>query len=95
MSIATLVWLSTFLFVFCEFGERVSEAFEESYDVIGQLDWYAFPMNLQKMLHIIIISVQEPVTLKSFGNIPCAREQAKRVFNGGFSFYTALRKLKD
>lgn len=83
-SIAALFWTFAFLFMICEFGERVSAGFYESYEIICELQWYS--TNIQRMLHIVMISVQEPCILRGFGNIPCAREQAKKVKRNEFFF---------
>lgn len=68
-----------FVFVCCEFGEKLSNAFDEIDSVIKQFDWYKFPVKLGKMLPMLIASAQEPAKLSVFGSISCAREDFKNV----------------
>lgn len=79
-------------FVPCELGERVSAAYIEVCDVICKLDWYAFPCEMQKLLPFIMVNAQQPVTLKCFGSISCAREVFKRV-SIHIDFQTFVDKL--
>lgn len=79
VSVASVFWSFAYIFLVCDFGERVSAGFGESYAVLCTFDWYLYPIDIQRMLHIIMISVQSPVVFRSFGNIPCTREQAKKV----------------
>lgn len=66
-------------FSFCEIGERVSGAFIEICYGIDELNWYTLPIELQRILPIIMINAQEPVYLECFGSILCARDTFKRV----------------
>lgn len=47
--------------------------------MIEGLDWYRFPIKLQKMLPIILIDAQQLVALDCFGSITCSREVFKQV----------------
>lgn len=63
----------------CELGHGMNDAFEEIYFTIEQFDWYLFPVEIKRVLPIIIASAQQPVTLECFGNIACTREVFKNV----------------
>lgn len=65
--------------VFCEIGQRATNAFSEINDVIGQFDWYLFPDELKKILPIIIRFAQQPVDIKFFGSISSSRYVFKSV----------------
>lgn len=91
MSIAALIWTFAYIFMCCELGDRVSAGFDESYETICQVEWYAYPTNIQRMLHMIMINVQKPVVLRSFGNIPCVREQVKKVRLIGIYYFECLK----
>lgn len=67
------------VFVCCEFGHRLSKSFDKIDLDIGRLHWYKFPVQLWKMLPILMVGTQEPVTLRVFGSIFCAREDFKNV----------------
>lgn len=68
-----------FVFVCCEFGHKLSYAFEEIDHVITQLDWYKFPLQLEKLLPILVVCAQQPADLRVFGSVSCAREDFKTV----------------
>lgn len=67
-------WSFAFTLFFCEFGQRVTNEFEKLNDMIDELDWYTFPIEIQRMLPIIMIAAQEPVVIRGYGNIACVRE---------------------
>lgn len=65
--------------VICEFGQRMSDAFEAIEYTIDQFDWYLFPIEFKRMLPIIIANAQQPVKLECFGSISCSREVFRKV----------------
>lgn len=74
-----LFWAVAFVFICCEFGERVTDAFIRINDAIDQLNWYLFPTTLWKILPTIIIAVQDSVGLQCVGSISCSRSVFKKV----------------
>lgn len=68
------------VFVACDFGQRISDAFDENYDVICQYKWYLFSDQMKQLLPILLINVQEPVELQFFGTFSCSRETFKMVW---------------
>lgn len=61
-------------------GQQMSNAFEEINVTFGQFDWHLFPIDVQKLLPIILVNVQRPVHLSYFGSVLCAsRETFKKV----------------
>ena len=72
-------WGTIIVFAACELGQRFSNAFIEIDDLIGQHDWYLFPIDIQQMLPTVIINVQEAIEVKFFGSVACCREQFKKV----------------
>lgn len=67
------------LFISCELSQRVENAFDEIGDDIDQLHWYLLPQELQQTLPMVIVVVQQPVSLECFGTISCNRDVFKRV----------------
>ena len=67
------------IFLACELGQRISNAFEEIENVTGQCDWYLFPDEVKRMLPTILINVQHPVKLQCFGSFACCRNAFKMV----------------
>lgn len=67
------------VFVICELCQRMSNHYDDVGDIIGDLKWYLFPANVQRVLPIIITSVHEEVPVECFGSIACDRETFKKV----------------
>lgn len=66
------------IFVFCETSERMSIEFDKI-DFYGDWNWYSFPMTVRRILPIIILNAQVPMTLSGAGNEKCSRETFKKV----------------
>lgn len=80
--VSTLYAFFVFLILFavCELGERTGNIFIELDYEIGQLDWYLFPMNIQKMLPTLMANSQKPVVFNCFGSVACTRWQFQKVY---------------
>lgn len=63
----------------CEFGQKLSDAYEKIEDALHQIDWYRLPYDLQRMLPTILIFSQESLIIEFFGSVACSREQFKKV----------------
>lgn len=83
-SVILLILSLTFVFLPCEFGYKLSEAFEEIDYEIDQMHWYKFPAKMWKMLPLFLVGAQEPVYLHVFGSKSCAREDFKAVCTNCF-----------
>lgn len=73
------VWTFVSIFIYCELGQRVSEAFDGPYDAISQFKLHLFPIEVQRMLPIIIVGAQQPIDLRGYGNFSCTRDRFKSV----------------
>lgn len=67
------------VFITCELGERLINAYGGIDDVIGQFDWYLYPFEIQKFLPTIIIIAQQPVAIECFGSVTTNREAFQQV----------------
>lgn len=67
------------IFICCEFGQRFSNAYDELNDAVNRMDWYLIPIDLHRILLIVMINTQKPLDVNFFGSISCSREQFKRV----------------
>lgn len=67
------------LLLVCDLIERMSYAFTSIGDMVDQYKWYSFTREMQQILLIIFTHVNEPVTVKCFGNITCSRATFKSV----------------
>lgn len=74
-----LIWSYLDIFVYCNFGESVTDEFIEIYNGVCQLDWYLIPMEFRKCLPYIMLITHEPVILHGFGQFLCTREAFKNV----------------
>lgn len=88
MSLSLLCWTLILAFIPCELGERVRNAMSEINDSINQFYWYLFPMKVQKMLPIILLSVQQPVEIQCFGSITCTRIQKGKLSGKEANIFT-------
>lgn len=72
------VWSFGLVYIACEMSQRFCDALNEMDDDIGQLDWYLYPAEIQRLLLIIVENSQQPVIVKCFGSIACSRETLKK-----------------
>lgn len=77
--ILLVFWAFVMIFIHCETGQRVTSAFDDFTEVMGQCNWYLFSTETQKMLVIFLANSQQPTTVHGFGNIVCERESMKKV----------------
>lgn len=65
-----------------ELGERMTSAFDQISVTIEVVQWYKFPIEIQKILPIIINEAHEPVVLNCYGSTACLRASFKVVSCG-------------
>lgn len=94
--ICEMFWSFALVFIFCEFGERVSTGYTEISDAINQFEWYLFPIGITRTLPIIMCYAQRPVVVKGIGNIACVRLMFKKVsgINSSVLFQIFVYALK-
>lgn len=63
----------------CEMGHRFRDAFSDMNDALGQLNFYLFPIDIQRILPTVIMYAQEPLNVGFFGSLSATREQFKQV----------------
>lgn len=85
-----MFWSFSLIFIFCDFGERVSSGFGEINDAISAFDWHLFPIGAQRMLPTILIVTQQPVALRGFGNVSFLREVFANVSHRSHSFESQM-----
>lgn len=68
-----------FLFIACEPGERVTEAFEQFDDELIQCNWYTLPIGIQRLYSIFLVNTQQSINIQCYGEILCTRETSKNV----------------
>lgn len=67
------------VFIACELGQRLSDAFEKISLIVNRFGWYLFPIEMKRLLPMIIKISQQSVELECFGSISCTRDVFKNV----------------
>lgn len=77
-------WVFGLVFFTCELGQKFTDIFDKiANQCNNQLDWYLFPIAVQRMLSIVIINVQESLVWNCFGIVSGTRDQFKKVNHKG------------
>lgn len=70
------------LLLYCYFGKLASESYEKMCDCIFfKLNWYEFPIELQKYVIVMIANMQKPINYHGFGIINLDLETFARVID--------------
>lgn len=72
-------WMFAFIFLICEFGERVIKQFEMFEEEFDRCNWYTLPSKLQRIYLMFLLDTHKPKTIQSYGRIVCSRETYKKV----------------
>lgn len=67
------------LLLICEFGQILTDHFDQVNNAIDDCDWTLFPKEVQKIWPIIIQNSQRIVVLRTFEKSSCSRESFKQV----------------
>lgn len=79
MFLYELSWSFGLIFVSSEICQRISSAFDRiDYKLTG-LNYYLLPIDVWKILPVIIVNAQEPISIGCFGSISCERITFKNV----------------
>lgn len=73
------LWAVSIVFAACELVQRLSNKISETGNMIGQIEWYSLPIDLQRLLPTIINNVQQPAVVRCIGSVICSRSQFKKV----------------
>ena len=57
----------------------MSSEFEDINDLINRFDWHLLPLEIQRLLPIIMANAQQPVGFQCFGSFICNRDTFKTV----------------
>lgn len=75
---ALITW-SCLFYLLCDYGELLTDAFEELNRSIFDISWYACSADAQKMVLMMVRTSQQAVRLKGYGSINCSRDMFKQV----------------
>lgn len=80
LALSVLVIMSfAIIFAFCELGAQVTHQFNSLDDVLCQVKWYILPIEVQRMVIMLMLDAQQAVFLRGYGNIVCSRDSFKNV----------------
>lgn len=79
-------------FISCELGHRMTDAFVQINYSVDRFRWYLLPIEIKRMLPMVIRSAQEPISLECFGTTTCTRDVFKSV---GISNIKSIEKRVD
>lgn len=80
--IFSMTWSFAIIFGVCEFGGQLTQQFGEFDERLCKCKWYLWPIELQRMLIIVISNAQQPSYMLGYGNIVCTRYSFKQVRRG-------------
>lgn len=66
-------------FIVCEITQLICDAVNEFDMEISQIDWYLYPIEIRKMLPMIMNVAQKSIEVKWFGSMALDRETFKKV----------------
>lgn len=67
------------LFIYCFFGDQVTNQFESLGPSLYQCNWYFLRLDFLTLLPFTILSTQKLIHVRGFGNSSCTRETFKKV----------------
>lgn len=65
--------------ILCLYGNHVTTEFEAANAAIYNCSWYEYPLEMQKMLKMMLMVSQKPVIIQGHMNTQCTREVLKKV----------------
>lgn len=68
------------VFFTCELGQQLTNTLARFEYKFEQLDWYLFPVKVQRSLPTVLNNVQKPVEIGCFGILRANRDQFKNVY---------------
>lgn len=74
-TLITILWL----YLFCHYGNHLTEHFSRFGEAIYQLDWYMLPLDRQKNLPRALALADKPIYLEGFGGVECIRQLFTKV----------------
>lgn len=84
IAILLVLWALFYLFVLCDFGQKVANQFELFENEICKCKWYLFPLEMQRVFAFAMLNAQHLVVVEGFGNIKLTHDTSKKVANHQF-----------
>lgn len=74
-------------FLFCNFGDEVTNRFIDLNDVFYELDWHIYPIQFRKDFPLLLLASKKPIYLRGLAEFLCTREVFKKVWHFIFVFF--------
>lgn len=74
-----ILWIFLNDLLACEFGERVTNQFDQFKERFERCQWYELLIGMQRMYLIFLLDVQQPTIIQSYAGIAGTRETFKKV----------------
>lgn len=75
----TIFWSVTLDFLFCDFGQRVTNRYAVFGDQLCKCHWYLLPIEMQRIYSGFLLNTQQELFIQSYGDIVCSRNTFKMV----------------
>lgn len=77
--LVSVILIFLIIFLVCECGQIVTIQFDIFNDLLNQCNWYYLPIELQRMLVVVLVGAQYPTQFQGYGNVECTRDSFKKV----------------
>lgn len=71
--------MTEYIFLLCEPGMLMTHQFELFGEELARCNWYALPIEMQRIYALFLSDSQHPIEMTGYGGITCDRDTAKRV----------------
>lgn len=72
-------WTFIFLFLVCEPGHQVTEAYAQYEQELVQCNWHLLPTITKRLYLMFLLDAQQPINIQCYGGVLCARDIFKNV----------------
>lgn len=70
---------TTFFAILCFSGDHLTNRLAEIHNAIYSIAWNELPLDIQKLLPLLLNGTQEPDYIRGLMNVECSRESFKKV----------------
>lgn len=74
-------WTLVLIFLICEPGEQVFEAFLQFDEELNQCDWSLLSVEMRRMYLIFLLDTVQPINIHCYDGILCTRNTFKTVLH--------------
>lgn len=82
------------IFVFCFFGDRLTNEGLSLYNEIYFTNWYEWNQDTKMLLKFMLQQAQQPIYMKIGKIAPMTLETFKKIGNASYSYYTLFQKMR-